>query len=81
MNHIPDYETLKCNECGGTIGIYDLLTCHGLRVEYSNSTPICDRCGKEFNLYELPYDYLEINDKTGWIFPVKKRTEWLTMKG
>lgn len=70
MSYIPNYETLKCDNCGGTIGIYDRLTCHNLGVEYSSSNPICDRCGKGFKLYHLSYDHLENNDKTGWIFPV-----------
>lgn len=70
MNHILNYETLKCDNCGGTIGIYDLLTRYRLGVDRYSCNPICDRCGKEFKLYELSYDYLELNDKTGWIFPV-----------
>lgn len=75
MDYVPDYETLKCDDCGGTIGIYDRLTCYYLGVEYSSSNPICDRCGKEFKLYGLPYDYLYANDKTSWIFPVVKRKD------
>jgi hypothetical protein len=71
MRYDIDYETLKCDECGGTIGIYDRLVCHYLKVEYSSSKLICDRCGKEFNLYELEYDYIEANTQTGWLFPVK----------
>lgn len=67
---IPNYETLKCDNCGGTIGIYDRLTCHNLGVEYSVDIPVCDRCGKKFKLYQLRYHYLYVNDKTGWIFPV-----------
>lgn len=67
---IPNYETLKCDNCGGTIGIYDRLTCHNLGVEYSVDIPICDHCGKNFKLYKLEYDYLYVNDKTGWIFPI-----------
>lgn len=70
MNHIPNYELLKCDNCGGTIGIYDRITCYNLGVEYSSSNPICGHCGKEFKLYELPYDYLYTNDKTSCIFPV-----------
>lgn len=58
----PDYEFLRCG-CGGIIGMYNrfLEAC------------ICDKCGKEFKLHEVPYDYLKINDKTGWIFPVIMR--------
>lgn len=53
-----EYKHLKCN-CGGIIGMYD-------REHYS-----CNDCKKE---YENPeYDYLGINEKTGWIFPMVKR--------
>lgn len=61
----PDYKHVKCN-CGGIIGIYD---------RYWEAC-ICDTCGKEYRLSKISYDYLEINDKTGWIFPVKLRTKW-----
>lgn len=56
----PDYEHVKC-ECGGIIGAYD-------RENFT-----CEKCGKEFKLYQLDYDYLKINDKTGWIFPVSNK--------
>ena len=75
MKFKPNYETLKCDECGGTIGIYDRFTCYALGVEYSSSSPICNRCGKEFKLYELPYDCLYTNNKTSWIIPVVIRKE------
>ena len=58
MFYTPNYEHIKCDQCGGIIGEYD-------RERFS-----CDRCGKEFKLYELNYHRLLINDKTGWVFPV-----------
>lgn len=67
---IPKYETLKCDKCGGTIGIYDRLICHNLSVKYFDNVPICNCCGKYFHLYQLSYDLLYLNDKTGWLFPV-----------
>lgn len=54
----PDYEHLRC-ECGGIIGAYN-------RDNYFT----CEKCDKVFKVYQLDYDYLKINDKTGWIFPV-----------
>lgn len=81
IDYSPDYETLKCDDCGGTIGIYDRLICKLLNVEYYCNKPICGRCGKEFNLYQLAYDYIEINDKTGWAFPVisKEKQLWTSI--
>lgn len=60
----PDYEYVKCG-CGGIIAMYNR----------SLEVCICEKCGKEFKLYKLPYDYLKINDKTGWIFPVTMRRD------
>ena len=54
-----NYEHLKCF-CGGTIAMFN-------RVNF-----VCDVCGTEFSLCKLDYDVLKINDKTGWIFPMKK---------
>ena len=53
-----DYHLLRC-ECGGAIGMYD-------RQTFS-----CEHCGKAVDLYRLDYDTIKINDKTGWMFPVK----------
>lgn len=54
----PDYKHVRCDICGGVIGMYD-------RTRYT-----CDKCGKEFKLYEIEYDRLMVNSLTGWIFPV-----------
>lgn len=54
----PDYEHVRC-KCGGIIGAHD-----GVNVT-------CIMCNKAFNLYELNYDILLANHKTGWFFPVK----------
>ena len=53
------YEHIKC-ECGGIIGMYD------------NKNFTCERCKKEYLLYELEYDVCLSNDKTGWVFPMIK---------
>lgn len=63
MNHArihykPDYEILKCDYCNGSIGIFEDNKCR------------CQDCRKEFTLHKLTYDRLEINSKTGWLFPV-----------
>ena len=57
-----EYEYLRCS-CGGTIGCYDR---HSFK---------CNQCNKEYELWTLIYDYLGINDKTGWIFPMKRRKD------
>ena len=62
VGHIPDYDHLRCDECGGVIGTWD-------RTHLS-----CTLCGKYFVLYKLDYDELKINPKTGWAFPVKYKT-------
>ena len=56
-----DYKHIRCDQCDGIIGMFDRLTF------------TCEKCGKEFELYKIDYDRLEINDKTGWIFPVKDK--------
>ena len=53
------YTHVRC-ECGGIIGICD-----------SRRTFNCGDCNKEFHYYDLDYDILFRNDKTGWIFPMK----------
>ena len=58
----PDYEHVHCG-CGGIIWLYD---------RYHNAC-LCDVCGRGFKLSDISYDYLKINDKTGWIFPVIMR--------
>ena len=60
-----EYEYLKCS-CGGIIGMRDRETFR------------CGNCDKEFSLYTLNYDYLGINNETGWIFPMKsKKDKWI----
>lgn len=53
-----DYQHIRCDSCGGIIGMYN-------RKEFT-----CERCGKEIILNFVDYDKLKINDKTGWIFPM-----------
>ena len=53
-----DFNYLYCT-CGGTIGMYD-------RENFN-----CEKCGNTYLLYQLDFDFLLTNDKTGWIFPVK----------
>lgn len=52
------YQHIKC-ECGGIIGMYN-------RNDFA-----CNKCGKKFELYRIPYDVVYANDKTGWVFPMK----------
>lgn len=51
---------IKCN-CGGIIGMYN------------GNTFNCERCGKEFQIYDLSYDVCFSNNKTGWLFPMKRK--------
>lgn len=53
-----NYRHIKC-KCGGVIGMYNKNTFN------------CEQCNKEYQLDEIDYDICLINDKTGWIFPVK----------
>ena len=63
MFNRPDYKHIKCDSCGGIIGMY-------VRGIYT-----CDGCGTEFKIYQLDYDRILVNHKTGWAFPVKKRED------
>lgn len=60
MNHLPDYEHVKC-KCGGIIGMRDGL----------NFT--CGDCGSVYHHFDFYYDRMMINSKTGWMFPVTDR--------
>lgn len=53
-----DYTFLYCDDCGGTIGVFDRRT-------FS-----CQDCGKQFDLRSTDYDRLLMNEVTGWVFPV-----------
>lgn len=57
-----EYEHVRC-ACGGVIGCYN-------RNNFK-----CDKCYTEYELFTLIYDHLEINDKTGWIFPMKRKKD------
>lgn len=59
---LPEYEHVFC-ECGGHIGMRD------------GQFFRCDKCNKMFQLHALTYDLLMINDRTGWIFPVRNRRD------
>lgn len=58
----PWCKHVRC-ECGGIIGAYN-------RENFT-----CERCGKGYEPYQLEYDHILINDKTGWIFPVIMRRD------
>ena len=53
-----NYRHVRCDQCGGVIGMYDR----------DNFT--CEKCGKQFELYSVEYDDILINNVTGWIFPI-----------
>lgn len=56
-----DYKHVLC-ECGGVIGMWDK------RIGF-----VCDKCGKEYALWNLKFDRLFLNEKTGWQFPMVQK--------
>ncbi len=56
-----DYKHVLC-KCGGIIGMWD-----------SRKGFVCEKCGKDYSLWKLDFDWLALNDKTGWQFPMKKK--------
>lgn len=54
------YRHVRCS-CGGVIGMFN-------KKDFT-----CEKCNKEYPLYELKYDICLTNDKTGWIFPMMKK--------
>lgn len=56
-----DYKHCRC-KCGGIIGQYNKV--RGFT---------CEKCDKEYQLSELKFDRLILNEKTGWIFPMLKK--------
>ena len=57
---MDDYKHIKCN-CGGIIGVYN------------RRTFTCERCNTEYQLTVFDYDICFSNEKTGWVFPMKKK--------
>lgn len=55
-----NYSHVFC-ECGGIIG-----------DETNKITGIftCNRCGKKYDIFNLNYDEIKINQMTGWMYPV-----------
>lgn len=58
-----DYKHCRC-ECGGIIGQYS-------KAKGFN----CERCNKEYQLSELNFDWIALNEKTGWLFPMLKKED------
>ena len=56
-----DYKHCRCG-CGGIIG------------QYSKTKGFtCEKCNKEYQLLELNFDQIALNEKTGWLFPMLKK--------
>lgn len=56
-----NYTHMRC-ECGGIVGMYD-------REHFT-----CEKCGKNYDVMNInSYDHFEINDKTGWVFPMVRK--------
>lgn len=60
--NLPDYEHIHCR-CGGVLGS-KTGDVHMIR---------CNRCGKVYSIWKLDYDIIYRNEKTNWIYPVKRR--------
>lgn len=62
--NFPNYEHIFCS-CGGIIG------------DESGKADVdmirCNRCGKVYSIWKLDYDTIYRNEKTNWIYPVKRR--------
>lgn len=55
-----NYKHCRC-VCGGIIG------------QYSKAKGFtCEKCNKEYQISELKFDWLALNEKTGRIFPMQK---------
>ncbi len=61
MSIYDEYTHLKC-KCGGIIGMYD-------RENFT-----CKKCGKVLKSIYGKCDWLAINEKTGWQFPMIKKS-------
>lgn len=61
MEYWKTYSHVVCDKCGGIIGSFD------------RSPFICEKCGKEFDIYNIKHDSFMLNNKTGWIFPMVKK--------
>lgn len=56
-----DYKHCRCG-CGGIIG------------QYSKTKGFtCEICNKEYQLSELNFDQIALNEKIGWLFPMLKK--------
>lgn len=64
MDDLYDYMKHIYCDCGGVIGQYE-------RDGYFR----CSLCGKQYKWSEIHYDDVEINPKTGWVFPMKKKSQ------
>lgn len=58
-----NYEHCRC-KCGGIIGQYS-------KAKGFN----CERCNKEYQLSDLNFDWIALNEKTGWLFPMLKKED------
>ena len=57
-----EYTHMRC-KCGGIIGMYD-------KKHFT-----CEKCEKNYDVMDInSYDHLEVDDNTGWIFPMVRRS-------
>lgn len=68
MTKKPNYAYIFCS-CGGIIG-NESGKADGVMIR-------CLSCGKVYPIWKLDYDLIYRNEKTNWIYPVKKRVLYL----
>lgn len=58
-----NYNHVMCGRCGGIVQLFN------------DNIFRCVDCGEEIALRGCEFDILMINDKTGWIFPMLKKSK------
>ena len=58
-----NYNHVMCGRCGGIVRLFN------------DNIFRCVECGKEIYLSGRDFDRLMANDKTGWLFPMIKKTK------
>ena len=57
------YDHIICDKCFGVVQLYNDMTFR------------CQKCGEEIALCGSNFDVLMKNEMTGWVFPVKYKTD------
>lgn len=50
--------------------------CGGIIAQYNSMKGFeCEKCGREYFLINLKYDWIAINKQTGWMFPMLEKED------